>query len=221
MSKAPYQGTEDDVVGPGFERLFRYGSDLGIVLGAALLILLIREIDAQPGTESVLTHGPLDATGHIVTGLMIGVGIRALRLPIPIWSVLIGSIVLDVGHLLSSRDILETVTGSSRTGTHSALALIVIASVGFLDQRRANVWLGIAIGGLTHLWRDMGTGTVPLLWPFDLTVDGTTFSRYMIALVGGSLAMIGSGLLLDIYRQASEQAGGDDQKREEPPDSWS
>jgi hypothetical protein len=50
----------------------------------------------------------------------------------------------------------------------------------------------------------MGTGTVPLLWPFDLTVDGTTFSRYMIALVGGALAMIGSGILLDTYRFANQ-----------------
>jgi membrane-bound metal-dependent hydrolase YbcI (DUF457 family) len=76
--------------------------------------------------------------------------------------------------------------------------------IGFIDQRRANLWLGMAIGGLTHLWRDMGTGTVPLLWPFDLTVDGTTYSRYMIALVGSAIAMIGSGMLLDIYRLANQ-----------------
>lgn len=184
------------------EQAYEYATYLATVIACALLIVVIRRWDAQPGTEAVTIHGPLDASGHLLTGLMIGVGIRALRLPIPIWSVLIGSIAPDIGHLLFHYGVLDTVTGSSRTGTHSAIVLIVVASVGFIDQKRANLWLGVAIGGLTHLWRDMGTGTVPLLWPFDLTVDGTTFSRYMIALVGGSLAMIGSGMLLDVYRDA-------------------
>jgi membrane-bound metal-dependent hydrolase YbcI (DUF457 family) len=170
---------------------------------SAIALLIIRQVDAQPGTETVTTHGPLDAAGHLATGLMIGVGIRALRLPIPIWTVLLGSILPDIGHLLSRYDVLAVVTGSSRTGTHSAVALILIAMIGFIDRRHANLWLGVAIGGLTHLWRDMGTGTVPLLWPFDLTVDGTTFSRYMIALIGGALAMVGSGMLLDTYRIAN------------------
>jgi membrane-bound metal-dependent hydrolase YbcI (DUF457 family) len=177
---------------------------LVVACACAVLILLIRQWDAQPDTESVTTHGPLDAAGHLLTGLMIGVGVLALRLPIPLWTILLGSIAPDIGHLLNHYDILATVTGSSRTGTHSALALIVVASVGFIDRKRANVWLGIAVGGLTHLWRDMGTGTVPLLWPFDLTVDGTTYSRYMIALIGGTVAMIGSGLLLDVYRRANQ-----------------
>ena len=192
------------------EWFYGYATYVATAIGCALLIVIIRRLDAQPGTDTVTTHGPLDAAAHLLTGLMIGIGIRALRLPIPIWSVLIGSIAPDIGHVLFHYGVLDTVTGSSRTGTHSALALIAIACGGFIDQRRANLWLGVAIGGLTHLWRDMGTGTVPLLWPFDLTVDGTTFSRYMIALVGGSLAMIGSGMLLDVYRRANHIPDTDD-----------
>ena len=187
------------------EQVYEYATYIATIIVCAFVILVIRRWDAQPGTDGVTIHGPLDASGHILTGLMIGVGIRALRLPIPIWAVLLGSIAPDIGHVLYHYGVLQPVSGS-RTGTHSAIALIVVASVGFLDQRRANVWLGIAIGGLTHLWRDMGTGTVPLLWPFNLTVDGTTFSRYMIALVGGSLAMIGSGMLLDVYRRANARS---------------
>lgn len=188
---------------PGVEQYYEYATYLAVAIGSAILILIIRQLDAQPGTESVTTHGSLDGAGHLLTGLMIGVGLRALRLPIPVWTVLLGSVAPDIGHLLSHYEILSVVSGSSRTGTHSALALILVAMVGFIDQRRANLWLGMAIGGLTHLWRDMGTGTVPLLWPFDLTVDGTTYSRYMIALVGSAIAMIGSGMLLDTYRFAN------------------
>ena len=188
---------------PGVERYYDYVTSLSVVIASTIGILIIRHLDAQPGTETIATHGALDAAGHLLTGLMIGMGIRGLRLPIPPWTVVLGSLAPDIGHALSHYEILSVVTGSSRTGTHSAFALILIASVGFIDRRRANLWLGLAIGGITHLWRDMGTGTVPLLWPFDLTVDGTTFSRYMIALVGGALAMVGSGMLLDTYRLAN------------------
>ena len=188
---------------PRVADFYEYATYLATALCSAVAIIIIRRLDAQPGTDTVTTHGVLDASAHLLTGLMIGVGLRALRLPIPLWAVLIGSIAPDIGHLLRHYDILSVVTGSSRTGTHSAAALIVVALIGFIDQRRANMWLGIALGGLTHLWRDMGTGTVPLLWPVDLTVDGTTFSRYMIAICGASLAMIGSGMLLDTYRLAN------------------
>ena len=190
----------------GIEQYYEYATYLAAVVGSAVLILIIRQLDAQPGTETLSTHGPLDVAGHLLTGLMIGMGLRALRLPIPVWTVLLGSVAPDIGHLLSHYEILSVVSGSSRTGTHSALALVLVAMIGFIDQRRANLWLGVAIGGLTHLWRDMGTGTVPLLWPFDFTVDGTTFSRYMIALVGGAIALIGSGMLLDTYRSAQPDA---------------
>jgi hypothetical protein len=57
----------------------------------------------------------------------------------------------------------------------------------------------------------MGTGSVALLWPMNDEVDATTFTRYMAGLLGATVAMIGSGALLDLY--AGAQGADHDRKR--------
>lgn len=168
-------------------------------IGIAVLRLV------EPSDEGLLIHGIMDEAGHLMTALMLALGLRSMRLPVPVWSVLAGGVVLDVGHIFSMMDVIEPVTGSTRSGTHSVFVVTILALVGFIDQRHANVWLGITIGALSHLWRDMGTGLVPLAWPFVTDqLWGTSFSRYMVGILGLSAAMIGSGLLLDIYHANTE-----------------
>lgn len=186
---------------------YRYVTLLATAMCAWVGIGIIRLLDPASGSTTLAQHGVLDEIGHVLTALMIAVGLKALRLPIPIWSVLIGGMVLDVGHILTMQGITDPIGSSTRNGTHSVFALILLAIVGFVDQRRANVWLGITLGALTHLWRDMGTGTVPLLWPLLENVDGTTFKRYMIGLLGASIAMIGSGALLELHEHATARDG--------------
>ncbi len=182
---------------------YRYATYAGVAIGAWILIAVVRQFDAPADGNTMTVHGILDEIGHLLTALMIAMGIKALRFPVPVWSVLIGGVVLDVGHIMLQLDFTEPVEGSSRNGTHSVFVLILLACIGFLDQRRANVWLGVTLGALSHLWRDMGTGNVPLVWPFLQNVDGTTFSRYMIGLLGATIAMIGSGMLLEVYEHAN------------------
>jgi hypothetical protein len=161
----------------------------------------------EPADEGLLIHGIVDEAGHLMTALMLAVGLRSMRLPVPIWSVLTGGVVLDIGHLFSMMDVLEPVTGSTRSGTQSVFVVGILALVGFIDQRHANVWLGITIGALSHLWRDMGTGLVPLAWPFVTDqLWGTSFTRYMVGTLGLSAATIGSGLLLDIYYERTSSS---------------
>jgi membrane-bound metal-dependent hydrolase YbcI (DUF457 family) len=82
-------------------------------------------------------------------------------------------------------------------------AVILLALIGFLDRRHANVWLGITLGAISHLWRDMGTGLVPLAWPLTDQVWGTSFTRYMVGLIGVALAIVGSAALLDTWAHAN------------------
>jgi membrane-bound metal-dependent hydrolase YbcI (DUF457 family) len=156
-------------------------------------------------------HGFYDEVGHLLTALMLAIGLRALRFPIPVWAVLLGGVILDVGHVFDRLGITEPIAGSTRNGSHSIFALVLIALIGFVDRRHANVWLGMALGALSHLWRDMGTGSVALLWPMNDEVDATTFTRYMAGLLGATVAMIGSGALLDLY--AGAQGADHDRKR--------
>lgn len=159
-------------------------------------LLLLRRL--EPDTGSLTVHGIYDELGHLVTALVAAIGVRALRLPVPIWSVLIGGVVLDIGHIPQMYGYLAALEGSSRNGSHSLLVVVLLACLGFIDQRRANIYLGIAIGAVSHLWRDMGTGAVALMWPITDSVYGTLYSRYIAGLAGMAVAMIGSAGLLDI-----------------------
>jgi membrane-bound metal-dependent hydrolase YbcI (DUF457 family) len=172
------------------------------------VIAVLRLAEPGPTDRTLVIHGVYDEVGHLLTALMIALGLAAVRLPIPIWSVLLGGMVLDLGHLLTQLDVTEPIAGSSRNGTHSVFAVILLALVGFIDRRHANVWLGITLGAITHLWRDMGTGFVPLAWPLSDRVWGTSFTRYMIGLIGVALAMIGSGALLEVHSRANGEQRG-------------
>lgn len=174
-----------------------------VMLGLCLIGIITIEILEQ-GVDSLPVHGFLDHVGHLLTATVAALAIRAIRLPIPVWSVLLGGVILDLGHVPQMLGVINALEGSTRNGSHSLAIVILLASLGFLDQRRAHIWLGIAIGATSHLWRDMGTGTVALMWPLTETVYGTLYTRYLAVLVGVALAMIGSATLLGI--QARSQA---------------
>jgi membrane-bound metal-dependent hydrolase YbcI (DUF457 family) len=176
---------------------------LTTVITACLGIAMLRIVEPGPNERTLTIHGLYDEAGHLLTALVLAVGLRALQLPIPIWSVLAGGILLDVGHILIQLDFSEPITGSSRNGTHSLVIVAVVACAGFIDQRRANLWLGFALGALSHLWRDMGTGSVPLLWPISDQVWATSFTRYLLGLLAMALVMVGSGTLIAIHEHAS------------------
>ena len=108
-------------------------------IGIAILRL------AEPTDEGLVIHGILDEAGHLMTALMLALGLRAMRLPIPIWSVLAGGIVLDIGRIISLLNVIEPIKRSTRSGTHSVFVVMMLAMVGFLDQRHANLWRRMAL----------------------------------------------------------------------------
>lgn len=188
---------------------YRYATMSGALIACVLGIAGLRFFDAPSSGNTLIEHGLLDETGHLLTALMIGIGLKAICLPIPVWAVLIGGVLPDVGHILSTRGLMDPIAGSSRSGTHSLVALASVAGVGFIDRRHANVWLGITLGAVTHLWRDMGTGAIPLLWPLLDQLEGTTFRRYLLGVVLASIAMLGSGALLDTYTHRTTKIPND------------
>jgi membrane-bound metal-dependent hydrolase YbcI (DUF457 family) len=159
----------------------------------------------EPADETLTLHGVYDELGHALTALVAAIGVRALRLPVPSWSILVGGMILDLGHVPQMIGYASALEGSTRNGTHSLAVVALLACLGFLDRRHANVWLGIAIGATSHLWRDMGTGTVPLMWPLRETVYGTLYTRYLAVLSGMALAMVGSAALLGIHAESRRE----------------
>ena len=183
--------------------LFRSLTYLAAIAVCLLAIVALRIL--EPEDETLLVHGVYDELGHLLTALVAGIGVRALRLPVPLWSVLLGGVVLDLGHVLQMMGYVNALEGSSRSGSHSIAVVILLACLGFLDRRRANIWLGIAIGAVSHLWRDMGTGTVALMWPVTDTVYGTLYTRYLAGLAGMAIAMVGSAALIGVHVQTVDQ----------------
>lgn len=180
--------------------LMRSTAYIALVVVCLAGLVLIREL--EPRGAELRIHGAFDVAGHLITALIAAIGVRALRLPVPMWAILFGGVVLDLGHTLNWMGYTNALEGSSRNGSHSLFVVAVLACLGFLDRKRANMWLGIAIGATSHLWRDMGTGTVALMWPITDTVYGTLFNRYLAVLAGMALAMIGSSALLGVYTQS-------------------
>jgi len=174
---------------------------------AASIVFLLILPHLEPDHSALTIHGLFDWIGHLLTALVLVIGIRAMGVPVPAWSILLGGIIIDLGHVPQMFGMVGSLEGSSRNGSHSLTVVAAIALVGYLDRRRAHIWLGLAIGAVSHLWRDMGTGTVALLWPLTDTVYGTTFHRYLAVLAGIAIAMVGSAGLLDTHARATTREG--------------
>lgn len=181
----------------------RAGAALSSISALIAVLWLLERY--EPIGAPLKVHGAMDVTGHIITALIAAIGVRALRLPVPLWTILIGGTVLDLGHVLGFLGYANALEGSTRNGSHSLFVVALLAIIGFIDRRHANAWLGVAMGATSHLWRDMGTGTVALMWPITETVYGTLFTRYLAVLAGVSLAMIGSASLLAVHAQATRR----------------
>lgn len=92
---------------------------------------------------------------------MIALGLVARKLSIPIWSVLVGGVKLDLGRLTNLLDLTESVAGSSCGGSHSLFDGVLLMMVGVLHRGHANVRLGIVFDALSRLGHNVGTGMVP------------------------------------------------------------
>jgi len=175
---------------------YSHAKDGGLVLILCLTIALIGSVgEAFPvvperNLAAFVLYGSRDEVGHLLTALVIAIGLRGRRPAIPVWAILLGGIILDLGHITDILGLTEPIASSSRNGTHSLLEVALIAALALLDRRRAPVWLGIAIGALTHLWRDLGTGYVALAWPLSDRVWGVSFAWYIGLLVTLGLLLV-------------------------------
>jgi len=165
-----------------------------VIIAASLWLIIVLRL-RWGGYEELPKHAAYDVSAHLLTALVIAVAFRAARVRLPVWAVLIGGVLPDFGQFTTILGITHAIDGSSRNGTHSILAVLLVASIAVIDRRHARVWLGLAIGTTTHLLRDLGTGTVPLAWPYSDHVWSITFSAYIAILVGAAFALLAIGQL--------------------------
>lgn len=107
-----------------------------------------------------------DEVAHVSTALLLllALGRRVSR------EFLLGyvpaSFLIDVDHIPIVIGFQPLIAAAHRPYTHSLLTVAVLLVGGLLVRRRWKlVTVGAACGVAVHLFRDLGTGYVPLLWP--------------------------------------------------------
>lgn len=156
-----------------------------------LEIVMIVSLDRQrPATESLALHGLIDETAHVLTATIVGLAVRSLGAEVSLVWTLIGGVILDGEHVLQLLGWTDPIPGSSRGGGHSLLVVVVVLLVAVADGTRRIWWISLAIGMASHLFRDMATGTVALLWPFDATPRSIGHDIYLVGLAWCSVMVL-------------------------------
>lgn len=166
---------------------------LGLGLAVPFIIRFIDQLNRAG--QSLLVHGLRDEAGHLLTAYVWALGLLALRVPLRLDLVLLGGIAIDIDHLLLIAGVIEAVPGSSRPGSHSLLPLVLVVMLASIDRRRAWIWLSLGVGVMSHLVRDMATGSVPLLWPLPVEPVSMRYRLYAATLVIWAMIAVGAALV--------------------------
>jgi inner membrane protein len=173
--------------------------ETALLVAALTLVLLVDLLwGAIEGSTGALAYGFFDEPAHLAT-CVIALSALALatRTALPrrfVIAALIGSVAIDVDHIpgyLGSH----VLTGSlPRPYSHSAALVLLLLALSLVPRQAdgRQVWLGLAFGVSTHLFRDLATGPgISLLWPLH---DGAI--RLPYALYAGALASAVAAIVL-------------------------
>jgi inner membrane protein len=153
-----------------------------------LLVLFVRGLDhfqyGHPyGYWSVPETAALDEPAHLATGIL---GLLALtelpwllRHPAFLAGAAAGSVLIDLDHIALYEGV-KGVDVGGRPFTHSLSTVVVLAVAGLLTRGRGRqLLLGLSLGVLLHLSRDIATGPgVPLWWPFRVVGQQMPYRWY-------------------------------------------
>jgi inner membrane protein len=150
-------------------------------LGALALIYGLDAV-AQSRPWPLLVVGLLDEPAHLATAWIILTALLPARTSaIRPWA-LVGAVSIDLDHVpLYLWGALADADGG-RPVTHSLVTVVVVAMAGAALPNRLRIPLvGLAVGVLMHLVRDVATGPgVPALWPIDPSVLLLPYADYLV-----------------------------------------
>lgn len=141
-----------------------------VVLALVALVLVVDLVLARVALPRVV-FGLLDELGHLTTTWLLlaawAVAARRPWRPSVVAGALVASVLIDLDHApleLIGDEVL--MRGGSRPVTHSLLTVLVLLAASTLTRGRWRAVLGGAgLGVSLHLWRDLASAPVPLLWP--------------------------------------------------------
>jgi inner membrane protein len=131
----------------------------------------------------LLLLGLLDEPAHLATAwLFLAAFLPGRARALGPW-VLVGAVAIDADHVpLYLWDALAAAPGA-RPVPHSLLTVAVLAAAAVASPRLRSPLLGLALGVVLHLVRDLATGPgVPLLWPFGPAKVIVPYAVYLLVL---------------------------------------
>jgi inner membrane protein len=150
------------------------------------------------GRQPLVLHGAADELGHMMTALAWYGAMVTIGVPVLLMAMLIGAVMLDLDHVPLVFGWVSTPPGTSRPGTHSLLPVALMLWMALRDKDRRGWWTAAALGMVSHLWRDLGTGHVALLWPVSDRVATVPYAVYVMGLAAPVMV---AGLWMTIREQ--------------------
>jgi inner membrane protein len=132
----------------------------------------------------------LDWPAHLTTAALALTALpRRLDPEIAAWA-LAGSVAIDLDHIPLYLGLRSVVTEhGGRPVTHSLTTAAALLGAAVPTRGRARkVLAGLGAGVLLHLVRDIGTGGVPLLWPFHHGTVRVPYAAHFAAIAAAAAA---------------------------------
>lgn len=143
---------------------------LGVILGIDRVFL---------NTTLLPVHAVADELSHASTGFIWLLAARCLGLRVSLVAGVLCAVLIDLDHVPVILGWIDDPTGTTRPITHSLAMVAVLLTGAVLDRPRRAWWLAGGISVLSHLTRDMGTGTVRLLWPVSSGTVSISYGHYL------------------------------------------
>jgi hypothetical protein len=155
-----------------------------VVAAVSLGVIFVVDYYFENASPPLLVVAVLDEIAHLGTALILLIGLGRVSLSPFTVACLVGAVLIDVDHLPAMLSPDVSLIEEERPVTHSVIwvAVLLISSTGLTGQWRSVV-VGLSLGILTHLVRDMATGGVPLFWPVSDNIVEIPYWTYAIAIV--------------------------------------
>jgi inner membrane protein len=140
-----------------------------LLVGTLLGTVLALDAAFDALAVNVVTTGLVDEPAHLATASLGLLALSTRFLPPErralTWSALIASVAIDLDHLPLYAGV-SGIAHGGRPYTHSLLTVALVLLAGLAFRRFRTVLMGVALGCVLHLLRDVATGPgIPLLWP--------------------------------------------------------
>jgi len=161
-----------------------------------LCLVVVLGLDAVAGSRSwpVPLAALLDEPAHLMTAWIVLAAAGSQRVRRVAGWALLGAVAIDLDHVLLYLGWWHVAPDGGRPFTHSLATVVVLLATAAAPAVRIPA-LGLAVGVVLHLFRDLGTGPgVPLWWPLSGHSVTIPYRAYVAVLTLATIVAVAAAL---------------------------